>query len=140
MDQPLHTLYLGLGSNLGNRKALLEQAICLLEERLGSVVRVSSMIETEPWGFDSPHPFLNACCCVLTPCSPRECLTITQEIERQLGRTTKSHDGVYHDRTIDIDLLMYDDLHVDEPGLQLPHPFMEERDFVMIPLKEIWAI
>ena len=68
---------------------------------------------------------------------PRQVLLATQRIERDLGRTGKSVDGVYHDRVIDIDILLYDDLKVDEPGLKIPHPLMYERDFVMVPLKEI---
>lgn len=132
-----HILYLGLGSNLGNKKSLLQQALSLLEERLGKVVRVSDFIETEPWGFDSPNTFLNACCCVHTTCAPRECLEVTKRIERELGRTVKSERGVYHDRTIDIDLLLYDCLHIEEPDLVLPHPQMLKRDFVMVPLRQI---
>ena len=99
--------------------------------------RVSSFIETEPWGFESKHPFLNAACLVLTKLSPEECLKATQQIERELGRKRKSKNGVYHDRPIDIDLLMYGDLTLSTPKLTLPHPRMKERDFVMIPLREI---
>ena len=69
--------------------------------------------------------------------SPRRCLLETQQIERDLGRTQKSTNGQYHDRPIDIDLLLYDNLHVDEKDFTLPHPHMHERDFVMIPLREI---
>lgn len=132
-----HILYLGLGSNLGNKESLLQQALALLEERLGKVVRVSDFIETEPWGFDSIHTFLNACCCVHTAHTPQECLEITKQIEQQLGRTMKSENGVYHDRTIDIDLLLYDDLTINEENLVIPHPHMHERTFVMVPLRQI---
>lgn len=130
-------LYLSLGSNLGDREQMLHRAIALIDERVGTVQRVSSFIETEPWGFQSEHPFLNAACMVLTTLSPEQCLTETQKIERELGRTTKSENGVYHDRPIDIDLLLYGDLQLSTPQLTLPHPRMYERDFVMIPLKEI---
>lgn len=133
----MHTLYLSLGSNLGNRHALLHRALCLIDERIGDVYRTSSFIETEPWGFQSEHRFLNACCQVNTMLSPKRCLQETQQIEHELGRLQKSTDGRYHDRPIDIDLLMYDDLQINEPGLQLPHPHMHERDFVMIPLREL---
>lgn len=122
---------------MGNRRALILQAVKLLDERLGRILKVSSLIETEPWGFQSDSPFINAACCLSTTHSPEQCLAITQQIERELGRTVKSHDGIYHDRPIDIDLLMYDDLHISLPGLTLPHPHMHERDFVMIPLREI---
>lgn len=130
-------LYLSLGSNIGDRKALLHRAITLIDKRVGKVQRVSSFIETEPCGFQSKHKFLNAACMVLTKLSPEECLVETQKIERELGRTTKSDGGIYRDRTIDIDLLLYDNLEISTPTLTLPHPRMEERDFVMIPLHEI---
>ena len=130
-------MYLGIGSNLGNRRAMLRQAIRLIGERVGEVTRQSTFIETEPWGFESKHPFLNAACMVLTTLSPEQCLEATQQIERELGRTMKSKDGIYHDRPIDIDLLLYGDLTISTPRLTIPHPHMYERDFVMIPLREI---
>ena len=132
-------LYLSLGSNLGDREQMLRRAIQLIGERIGTVLRVSSFIETEPWGFQSEHPFLNAACLVQTTLSPEQCLDETQKIERELGRRRKSKDGVYHDRPIDIDLLLYGDLKLSTPRLTLPHPHMLERDFVMIPLREIMA-
>ena len=116
---------------------MLHRAIVLIGERIGTIQRVSSFIETEPWGFQSEHPFLNAACMVQTTLSPEQCLEATQQIERELGRTVKSKDGIYHDRTIDIDLLLYGDLKLSTPTLTLPHPHMYERDFVMIPLREI---
>jgi len=131
------SLYLSLGSNLGDREGNLHRAIRLIGERVGKVERISSFIETEPWGFESKHPFLNAAILVRTTLSPIACLDATQQIERELGRQTKSSDGIYHDRPIDIDLLMYGDLRISTPRLTLPHPHMLERDFVMIPLREI---
>ncbi len=133
----LHCLYLSLGSNLGNRRQLLQSAIALLRERVGSVERISSFIETAPWGFESEHQFLNACVSINTRMTPREVLEATKQIERELGRTRKSSNGQYADRPIDIDILLYDDIQVNEPDLVIPHPHMEERDFVMIPLQEI---
>ena len=130
-------LYLGLGSNLGNREANIRQAIDLIGERVGKVVRTSSFIETEPWGFNSEHRFINAVCLVETELQPLECQHETQRIERQLGRKRKSRKGIYHDRPIDIDLLLYDDVHLESRELTLPHPHIEERDFVRIPLEEI---
>ena len=140
-----HALYLSLGSNLGDRHTLLQQAIRLLGQRVGVVRRCSSFIETAPWGFASEHPFLNAAVLLETDLTPARCLRETQAIEREMGRTQKSTDGHYHDRPIDIDLLIYDDLHLDtfvytpwgQQRLTLPHPLMEERDFVMRPLGEI---
>ncbi len=132
-----HRLYIGLGSNLGDRSALLDEALRLIDERVGHVVRVSSYYETEPWGFQSDNIFLNAAALVITTLSPQRCLKETQHIERQLGRVDKTVDGAFQDRPIDIDLLMYDDLEVNEPDLTLPHPHIEEREFVQIPLQEI---
>ncbi len=135
----MHTLYLGLGSNLGDRRTYISQAIRLLQERVGKVESVSSIMETEPLGFQSDNKFLNAACRISTALTPEECLKKTKEIERALGRRQKSQDGVYHDRTIDIDLLIYDELHISTPSLTLPHPCIMERDFVRIPLQEIMA-
>lgn len=115
----------------------MERAITLVGLRVGSVVARSHFLETEPWGFSSPNKFLNCCIKVMTALSPHDCLLATQAIERELGRQHKSVGGHYADRPIDIDLLLYDDLHITEPDLQLPHPHMHERDFVMRPLKEI---
>ncbi len=132
-----HLLYLSLGSNLGDRRAMLTEALRLLGERVGSVEKVSSFIETEPWGFQSPHKFINACCRVRTTLTAEQCLHETQTIERMLGRQEKTADGTYTDRLIDIDLLLYDDLSIQSPTLTIPHPHMAERDFVTIPLREI---
>lgn len=135
----LHRVYFSIGSNIGNRKQLVREAIALLGERVGVVERQSSLIETEPWGFSTPNKFINACVCCLTTQTPRQLLVSTQAIERDMGRTLKSTDGHYSDRVIDIDILLYDDIHVNEPDLVIPHPHMRERDFVMIPLREILA-
>ncbi len=136
----MHTVYLSLGSNLGDRKATMRRAIGLLNERAGSVDRQSSFIETEPWGFESTNKFLNMCVRLLTTLSPEQLLLATKQIERELGRTQKSVNGQYHDRPIDIDILMYDDVHIDSNDLTLPHPHMQEREFVMKPLREILSV
>ena len=137
-----HQVYLGLGSNLGNREAVLLQAIKLIDERVGQVLRRSSFIETEPWGFESDNKFLNAAVCCETELSPRQVLQTTQQIERDLGKrkchaTKRQKEINYQDRPIDIDILLYDDLIVDEPDLKIPHPLMHQREFVMRPLNEI---
>lgn len=133
----MQEVYFSLGSNLGNRKRLVREAIEELDKRVGKVLKQSSLYETEPWGFSSPNKFINACVCCETKLNPRQVLEATQEIERELGRTGKSINGEYHDRVIDIDILLYGDKHIDEPDLKIPHPRMKERDFVMKPLKEI---
>ena len=167
----MHKVYLGLGSNLGNRQQNIEDAVRLVQERVGQVVRQSSLMESEPWGFESCHNFLNAVILCQTTKSPHEVLTLTQQIERDLGRIKKStrlpvekstrlsvekttrlpvekstrlpvsqeaSGRQYADRPIDIDILLYDDLTVDEPDLKIPHPLMHKRDFVMKPLREIY--
>ena len=132
-----HQVYLGLGSNLGDCRKNLERAIRMIGDKVGRVLRQSSFIETEPWGFESKHKFMNAVILCETMMTPREVLLLTQQIERDMGRKKKSVSGGYADRPIDIDILLYDDLTIDEPDLKIPHPLMHERDFVMIPLNEI---
>jgi hypothetical protein len=134
---PKHKVYLSLGANLGNREANIKTAIKYISELIGTVVRQSALLETAPWGFESNNCFINAAVCCETLLSPREVLEITQHIERTLGRTQKSTNGQYHDRLIDIDILLYDDLQINEPDLIIPHPHMHERQFVMQPLSEI---
>lgn len=143
----LHTVYLGLGSNLGDREAIIKQAIQLIDRRVGKVTRLSTLIETAPWGFESNNQFLNGVIRCETRLAPLEVLKKTQRIERDLGRKTKTPQAdstsspipTYHytDRPIDIDILLYDNLTIDEPNLKIPHPLMQQRDFVMIPLHEI---
>ncbi len=148
-EKRMHEVYLGLGSNLGDKRRNIAEAVRLIGERVGEVARQSTLIETEPWGFQSQNSFLNGVVLCLTDKSPREVLTLTQQIERDLGKRkehatkrsqivkSKSSNCKYADRPIDIDILLYDDLTVDEPDLKIPHPLMHQRDFVMIPLKEI---
>lgn len=129
-------IYLGLGTNIGNKRRNLITAAALLAERVGDVLALSGFYETEPWGFESNNWFLNAAVKLNTDYSPQELLVITQQIEKELGRTEKSN-GTYHDRVIDIDILLYDDEVLQTPELVLPHPLMHERKFVMEPLAEI---
>ena len=129
-------VYIALGSNLGNKRRNLITAAALLAERAGEVGAISSFYETEPWGFESEHSFLNAALMLETTLAPLDLLRITQEVERELGRTAKS-DSVYHDRLIDIDLLLYGEEVINQPGLQIPHPLMHRRTFVMTPMAEI---
>ncbi len=126
-----------MGTNLGDKRKNITEAIKNIGELVGDVVRQSALYETEPWGFRSDNRFVNAAVCVDTQLSPRRLLEVTQRIEMEMGRTLKSAGGEYHDRIIDIDILLYGDLHIDEPDLKIPHPLMHERDFVMTPLNEI---
>lgn len=130
-------IYLGLGSNLGNKSLNLQTAIDEIEKRIGPVVRRSAFIESEPWGFESNNTFVNAVIAVDTDMHPLEVLRITQSIEKDLGRTQKSINGNYSDRIIDIDILLFGNLKIETPELTIPHPRMNERDFVTVPLKEV---
>ncbi len=140
-------IYFGIGTNLGEREANLRKALLLLDRRVGEQLVYSSVYYSEPQGFESDNEFANIVAVYQTNFSPLEVLHITQDIEREMGRTHKSVNGVYHDRVIDIDLLkaMLDNndkqknewIHMETEELQLPHPRMTERDFVMVPLNEI---
>lgn len=133
-------VFLGLGSNVGDRMGFLVKAQELIYMKVGVIIRKSSILETESWGFKS-DPFLNQVILIDTVLEPLDLLTQLNLIEKELGRfekTIRSENHVeYHDRTIDIDILIYDDLKWESEQLTLPHPNMHKRDFVMIPLAEI---
>ena len=130
-------VYLGLGTNLGDKKANLNMAMEEIRKRVGEITSLSAYYLTDPWGFDSQNTFLNAVCKACTTLSPLEVLSVTQSIEKKLGRMKKSIDGQYSDRPIDIDILLYDELVINTPELSVPHPLMHKRLFVMEPLTEI---
>ncbi len=129
--------YISLGSNLGDKKQNLEHAIQLIAERAGTLSAISSIYETEPWGYESLNIFCNMVIKIETQLSPTQLLHISQKIEKEMGRTKKSSGTNYQDRIIDIDLIMYDDVIIETPELVLPHPRFHERLFVMYPLNEI---
>lgn len=129
-------IYLGLGTNLGDKERNLDDAILRISEEIGEVNCQSRFYASKPWGFDSENDFLNAVLSVETNLSPLDLLSKTQEIEKQLGRTANSANG-YTDRVIDIDVLLYDNKIVNLPELKIPHPYITERDFVYVPLLEI---
>lgn len=132
-----HDLYLALGSNLGDKQGNIQQAIENIGKRIGNVISTSSMYTTQPVGFESDNLFVNAVCFVRTTLSPTQALSLTKDIEIQMGRISKSYNKEYQDRVIDIDILMYDDIILETDELILPHPHMHERDFVLRPLAEI---
>jgi 2-amino-4-hydroxy-6-hydroxymethyldihydropteridine diphosphokinase len=123
--------YVGLGSNLGDR----EQAIRQAAERIGAV-RLSEIRETEPWGYVDQPDFLNAVAEVETALGPRELLDFLLGVEHDLGRE-RGAGPRYGPRTIDLDLLLYDEEAIDEPGLTVPHPRLHERRFMLEPLVEL---
>ena len=131
------TMYLSLGTNLGDRRRNLSCALELIADEVGTILSASDIIETDPWGFESPHAFLNMAVKVETNLQPLQALHATQQIERRLGRDRKTAGREYHDRLIDIDILLYDDLVMDTPELTIPHPLMYQRPFVMEPLSQI---
>ena len=136
-------LYLGLGSNLGDREENIRKAISLLEDRLDTACyALSSLIESAPWGFESPNSFINACARfdIPVPCCEEEAqrlLSICKDIEKEMGREERLPSEGYKDRIIDIDILLFGDLKMETPRLTIPHPLMFKRDFVMVPLREI---
>ena len=125
---------LGLGSNIGDKRAALDAAIVRLAAGGAPAVARSSYYRTEPWGFTEQDWFVNACIVVETTLSPEALLSLCLEVERALGRTRGIRWGP---RIIDIDLLTYDDLRLDSPNLRLPHPAILDRAFVLVPLAEI---
>lgn len=122
---------------MGDRAQQLDRAVALLGERVGTVVAKSHWLETKPWGFKTSNLFLNGCVCCETELTPHQVLDATQSIERDMGRKEEHAEGAYKDRVIDIDILLYDDIKVDDPDLKIPHPLMYQRSFVMKPLMEI---
>ena len=131
------TLYLSLGTNLGDRRSNLETALTLIGQRIGTVEDVSDVVETEPWGFDSPNRFLYLTAKVITELKPLDVLKTIKKIEKGMGRTSKTGTEGYQDRIIDIDLLLYDELVMESPELTIPHRLMHKRRFVLEPLAEI---
>ena len=132
------TVFLGLGTNLGNRKQNMETAIENIEKQIGTIISQSAFYSSEPFGFESDNLFLNSVVQVSTKFTPYELLTKTQLIENEMGRTTKTDAKGYSDRLIDIDILLYNKEVVDNaPTLVVPHPEMQKRDFVLKPLAEI---
>ena len=130
----LQIVYLLLGSNLGNRKEILDKAINLLSQKVGVIILRSKDYETAPWGVTNQPDFLNLVVSIQTKLKPLQILEITQSIENQLGRIRKEKWGA---RLIDIDILFYGNEIIDEPNLKIPHPLLQERDFALSPLAEI---
>lgn len=126
--------YVALGSNLGDRQQNLQQALHLLAEQGIKIVKVSSFIETAPYGVTDQPAFLNGVCCVETELKPLKLLEVLLGTEQQMGRVRLRHWG---ERNIDLDLLLYEDICMTSDKLNLPHPDMQNRDFVLLPLAEI---
>jgi 2-amino-4-hydroxy-6-hydroxymethyldihydropteridine diphosphokinase len=129
-------VYIGLGSNLGDREATIRRALELLAaDGAIEVEAVSSLRETEPVGYVDQPRFLNGAAALRTELAPRAVLERLQQVEAALGRDRTGRR--FGPRTIDLDLLLYDGVQVNEPGLEIPHPRLVERRFVLEPLAEL---
>ena len=128
-------VFLGIGTNLGNREINLEKAVAGIEEFIGPVLKSSAVYETEPWGFQAKEDFLNMVVKAETRLTTSGLLGRILRIESLYGRVRSRKR--YSSRLIDIDILLYEDLIVDEESLKIPHPLLHERKFVLVPLCEI---
>ncbi len=126
----------GLGSNLGDRFDALKRAMELIREEAGEITAASSVWETEPWGFDADEQFLNMVIVIRTSLEPARLIQLFRSIEGRLGRK-KSGGGKYESRIIDLDILFWDDRVISLPGLEVPHPKLHTRRFVLEPLQEV---
>ncbi len=131
-----HTSFLSLGSSQGDKLLFLQQALVLIRGLCGKTERISPVYETEPWGFETKETFLNIAVELKTGLSPKDLIKTILQIEKQMGRIRKKSKG-YSGRTIDIDILFYDDIELSVPGLTLPHPHAHERRFVLQPMCDI---
>lgn len=132
--------YLSLGANLGAREATINQAVHLISQQAGTLLQRSAFFYSQPWGFESEHEFCNLCICIDTPLAPLDLLHTLQSIEIHLGRqrpTSSTITNRYHDRPIDIDIILYEGVELHTPELTIPHPLYRQRDFVLIPLREL---
>ena len=127
-------VYLSIGSNKGNRSVLINKAIDEIEKKVGIIISRSSMYQSKSWGFDS-NDFYNLCLLIDTDITPKSLLINLKKIEKSIGR--EDTDGSYSDRFIDIDILFYDNIITDLEDLKIPHPKIEIRKFVLVPMLEI---
>lgn len=128
-------VFIGLGSNIGDKRKNITDATFIIGSLMGKLCQLSSLYETEPWGFESSNTFLNATIQIETDFEPQKCLDMAKAIEREMGRV-HTKEG-YEDRIIDVDILFYDDITYKSETLTIPHPLIEKRDFVLRPLAEI---
>jgi 2-amino-4-hydroxy-6-hydroxymethyldihydropteridine diphosphokinase len=131
MAKKIHLL---IGSNMGDRQAYLAQATAEIGKKIGKITQKSRLYETQAWGLTNQPDFINQAIEVETTLSPQATLKIILDIEAEMGRTRAEK---WAERTIDIDILLFDDVIVDEPDLQIPHPRLPERNFALVPLMEL---
>lgn len=128
-------VYFLIGGNLGDREQILDQSINLMQDKIGSLVQLSPIYETEPWGFEHEQNFLNQVVVLESDFAPLLVLDLCQDIEKKMGRVRKKNR--YSERTIDIDILFYEDQIINSERLEIPHPRMKERKFALCPLKDV---
>lgn len=133
----MQKVYLGIGTNLGNRENNLKEALNMIEAHAGKVRSVSCVYETEPWGFQSDNSFLNIVAEISTSLSPFELLGRLLMIELFIGRVREGEEEGYKSRIIDLDILFYGDEIMETKALTIPHPLLHKRGFVLVPLLEI---
>ena len=131
----MHKVYLGIGGNIGNKHNNFAKVLEIIENELGAIVKKSSVYESSPWGFETDDNFWNQIIAVETKLSPSELLESIHKIEKTFGRKREGNN--YESREMDIDILYYDDIFIDTEKLIIPHPKMELRKFVLVPLNEI---
>jgi len=130
-------VYIILGSNIGDKKNYIDNACVEISSIIGNIEIYSSFYQTSPWGFESSDEFLNRVICVNSKLDPDDIMSLLLEIENRLGRVRYVKEQGYHSRTIDLDILLIDDLIINNELLIVPHPRMIERKFVLVPLSEI---
>ncbi|MDE5744483.1 MAG: 2-amino-4-hydroxy-6-hydroxymethyldihydropteridine diphosphokinase, partial [Paramuribaculum sp.] len=134
----MHTAYINIGSNLGDRHGNIAAAVAAVRSRINPVVRLSDPVESTPWGYDSPNGYINIGVAFDTPLNPNILLDTLLDIEKNISPLShRTHAGEYADRIIDIDLIAIDDMVMDTPTLTLPHPRMHLRPFVLIPMRQL---
>ena len=128
--------YLLAGGNLDNTIEKFNRLSDILQKQVGNIIGISKLYQSAPWGFESLHPFINQAIAIQTTLSPEKLLDEIQHIEKSFGRT-KNNTKQYQDRSMDIDIIFYDDVIIQSERLTVPHPFMHLRRFVLTPLSEI---
>ena len=144
MNRQEPDIFLCLGSNLGDRAVMLQRACDLIEKDAGSIIRCSSVYESEPWRMKEAEPFLNQVIRITSSLSPDKLLLVLKEVELKLGKVESPRSMIrdivspaYYSRSIDIDILFYGNKVIDFPELVIPHPYIADRRFVLVPMVEI---
>ena len=132
----MHNVFLGIGGNIGNKQKNFAEVYAIIENQIGTVIKKSAIYETPPWGFRTNNVFWNSVIEIETPLSPEKLLGKIHSIEKQLGRQRNQQEG-YSSRPMDIDILYFDELYIETEKLIIPHPRIQLRRFVLVPLNEI---